>query len=1054
MDFKNFSVLLAILMIVMFAIGAVSAESIDDSDVSVAFGSADDVSFDDMGSSFEGEVSSDDSSFTSLENTIFNADGSQISLDRNYSFNQSEDDISGVKISKSLIIDGNGHSINGLKESRLFLVSNANLILKNITFINGFSEEYGAGINLVNANLTLINCCFSYNSANYGGSAIYSYNSIVNITDCTFSFNGADDLYVLGGAVYADNSSVNVEDCEFFNNVADEGGALYSFNSTLNIDNSIFYNNLVRWYGGAVWSEEKANINNSQFYNNNAIYKGGAIHYSYFWIHFGFALINNSYIFNNSADYGGAISSSSVNPVRIYNSEIYANTATYGAAISRLSRNAIEITDSKLYNNTAKNGTILYSFTVGITEFKNNIIENNTGETGVIYYIVSGRINNITSNYAFNFINCTIKDNDAIKGLFYTYFDILNISDSTITYNGGCYNKTIIYIMEIGEFFQNNNWWGVETPDFDDLVYINNKSDGTNKVDDDYYIPNGCTSAVLQIDNESFAFSFRIDSPDHFCVNIIKQDGGVLQRKSDLTYFGHTYISDDGWVFGSGGNDDPYCSERLEAFAKIMAKENCIIEELIKRACDLKQVADLGHFLVKAPNGTYVAVDYCSSRGRTIEYGVLNPGEFIISPNNYDYYIKGNLSDLNLSEKLENLSHYTIDTDLNEVFNVSDYVFAAKYLTAMDKFRTNTRNCDFTFYYYTEITEGYETKVVDAYISNDDGSMAFPDYHEALTSKDVLFGDKYVYYEIIPIIMDQVYLGRFNITSSPIPIKTKLIASDMNIIYGAGSYLTVKLMTDVSGKVLKNQNLSIRISNKLYTIKTNDQGIAKLAINLNPGTYAVSISFDGFNGSQDYLPSSKNIKILVKKANVKLIGSNKGFKIITKIKNYVVTLKTNKGVLLKNANLYLRIGGKTFVAKTNSKGKATFKISNFYRKGKFTAKITFKGNNYYNKLTISKKITIVKDKVKFIAKNKVFKVRTKIKKYSVTLKTIKGVLIKKVRLYLRIGGKTFVAKTNSKGKAIFKISKFYRKGKFAAKISFKGTKYYIPLSQTKRVSIR
>ena len=89
-----------------------------------------------------------------------------------------------------------------------------------------------------------------------------------------------------------------------------------------------------------------------------------------------------------------------------------------------------------------------------------------------------------------------------------------------------------------------------------------------------------------------------------------------------------------------------------------------------------------------------------------------------------------------------------------------------------------------------------------------------------------------------------------------------------------------------------------------------------------------------------------------------MIGSNKGFKIITKIKNYVVTLKTNKGVLLKNANLYLRIGGKTFVAKTNSKGKAIFKISKFYRKGKFAAKISFKGTKYYIPLSQTKRVSI------------------------------------------------------------------------------------------------
>ena len=56
--------------------------------------------------------------------------------------------------------------------------------------------------------------------------------------------------------------------------------------------------------------------------------------------------------------------------------------------------------------------------------------------------------------------------------------------------------------------------------------------------------------------------------------------------------------------------------------------------------------------------------------------------------------------------------------------------------------------------------------------------------------------------------------------------------------------------------------------------------------------------------------------------------------------------------------LYLKVNGKTYAAKTNSKGKATFKITKLTKKGKFTAVVTYNGNKYYKKVTKKTKIII------------------------------------------------------------------------------------------------
>ena len=56
----------------------------------------------------------------------------------------------------------------------------------------------------------------------------------------------------------------------------------------------------------------------------------------------------------------------------------------------------------------------------------------------------------------------------------------------------------------------------------------------------------------------------------------------------------------------------------------------------------------------------------------------------------------------------------------------------------------------------------------------------------------------------------------------------------------------------------------------------------------------------------------------------------------------------------------LKVNGKTYTAKTNKKGQATFKIKNLKKKGKYTATITFAGNKSYKKSTKKVKITVKK----------------------------------------------------------------------------------------------
>nr|WP_296873944.1 Ig-like domain-containing protein [uncultured Methanobrevibacter sp.] len=172
-----------------------------------------------------------------------------------------------------------------------------------------------------------------------------------------------------------------------------------------------------------------------------------------------------------------------------------------------------------------------------------------------------------------------------------------------------------------------------------------------------------------------------------------------------------------------------------------------------------------------------------------------------------------------------------------------------------------------------------------------------------------------------------------------------------------------------------------------------------------------------------------------------------------------MTLKDINGKLLRGLKVTFTLNGKSIgSATTNSKGVATISLTakalKTAKAGKKNLVVKFGGNGNYNSVSSTVKITLKKEKTKIAAKKKTFKKSKKTKKYMMALKNSKGKAIKKMRVTLKIKGKTFSAKTNSKGKATFKIKKLTKKGTFKAVIRFKGNKYYNKVTKTVKIKIK
>ena len=194
------------------------------------------------------------------------------------------------------------------------------------------------------------------------------------------------------------------------------------------------------------------------------------------------------------------------------------------------------------------------------------------------------------------------------------------------------------------------------------------------------------------------------------------------------------------------------------------------------------------------------------------------------------------------------------------------------------------------------------------------------------------------------------YIEHITLTITPIP--TRMTLSNLAIVYKSNKNVIITLKDD-KGNPISEAQVSISF-NGLKNLKTNKNGeILLQASKLTPKSYDISATFNDGN----YVKSTVNSKVTVKKAKAKITAKAKTFKKSLKIKKYAITLKSGK-TALKNMKVKIKIKGKIYRATTNYKGKATFKIKKLTKKGTYKSKITFNGNKYYNKATKTVKIKI------------------------------------------------------------------------------------------------
>ena len=440
--------ILIVMLILIMSVGAVcAAESITDNTIGddgkeILTTVQEDITTDDsteiLKTTQNDIYTASDDSFTNLTDEIESK--YVVDLTQNYKFNNETDASSGIVIGKdNFVLNGNGHTIDGNNQSRLFniiannvtlndlILINGNygmcggiradgtITLNNVTFINNYANEQGGAIG-VTPGTTIIcnNTKFIDNYADSGSSILVSSSEVKLYNSYITSKN-----FAKSSQIYLSNAELYIENTTFTNITASYAPAIYGKTFKASIRNSQFIDLKANITAGAIGTKEGGElyIENCEFENITSSRNGGVIFadvigvpgatgnvtiidskfrdtYSEFggaYVQLGgdFVLKNTEFINSHAKYNGGAIYLSYTN-TEIDNCTFDSNGVsiiegypTYGGAIF-CDISTLNITDSKFFNNVASAGSAIYAYDTSYN-IKNSIFENNTNPIYTVF---------------------------------------------------------------------------------------------------------------------------------------------------------------------------------------------------------------------------------------------------------------------------------------------------------------------------------------------------------------------------------------------------------------------------------------------------------------------------------------------------------------------------------------------------------------------------------------------------------------------------------------------------------------------------------------------
>jgi hypothetical protein len=156
---------------------------------------------------------------------------------------------------------------------------------------------------------------------------------------------------------------------------------------------------------------------------------------------------------------------------------------------------------------------------------------------------------------------------------------------------------------------------------------------------------------------------------------------------------------------------------------------------------------------------------------------------------------------------------------------------------------------------------------------------------------------------------------------------------DIKMYYDDGNVYKVRIFDDNGNPVKAGQKVTFTLNGKKYVRSTDKNGYASFKITATPGSYIIYAQYKDFKVG-NYVTVKDVLKGKTGKGKVKQNS---------KIKFKVKFLGKKK----KNKLIKVKFNKKTYKARTNKKGIATFKLKNPKKAGKFKVVVMYKKSKDY-----------------------------------------------------------------------------------------------------------
>ena len=275
-------------------------------------------------------------------------------------------------------------------------------------------------------------------------------------------------------------------------------------------------------------------------------------------------------------------------------------------------------------------------------------------------------------------------------------------------------------------------------------------------------------------------------------------------------------------------------------------------------------------------------------------------------------------------------------------------------------------------------------------------------------------------------------------------------------------------VTDIDGNPLANYDVFISLNgDELTPYVLDDEGNLTLDLIEMVGAGEINVTAlfednDDYKGSSASISTFLVVKTVIQNVTVEVpvainpvqtaISASDLSATANTAKSLIVALKDANGNALSNKAIKVLVNGKESNIVTDSNGVAKINV-NYANAGTYHYVLSFLGDNDYKACLKSVKVTVAKQAVKATFAKKTFKVKSKSKKISFTLKDGKGKAIKGKKITFTVNKKTYSAKTNAKGVATVKV-KLTKKGKFTAVAKFAGDNAYKAISKKAKITIK